>query len=109
MGDTAFPERERMEVHVQVECATKALNDRRRPGATIAVARCPGPLPVEALQCTRVDREHRAAEGVILGKSMAKLEGKAQHPLPNRGVWEHVVDGVGCTYNREIASLAAAE
>ena len=101
--------RQRVEVHVQVQRATKALDDGDRPCAAIAVARCAGPLPVEALQCTRVDREHRAAEAVIPGKPIPKLEGKAQDPLSNRGSREHVVDEMRRTLGHPAATAARAE
>ena len=67
-------------MHVQVQGAAKALDDGDRTRATVAMTRCLGSLSVEALKRTRVDREHRAAEAVISGKSVAKLEGEAQDP-----------------------------
>jgi len=48
------------------------------------MTRCPGPPPVEAPRCTRVDRKHNTAEAVIPGKPIAKLEAKAQDPLSTR-------------------------
>ena len=90
-------DRQCMKVHVQVERPTKALDDGDRPGAAVAVTRCLGSLSVEADQSTRVDRKHRAAEVMTPSKSIAKLEGKAQHPLPNRRAREHVVDEMSRT------------
>ena len=96
-------------MHVQVQCASKALDDGDRTRAAVAVIRCPGPLPVEALQCTHVDREHRAAEAVIPGKPIAKLEGKAQDPLSNRGAWKHAVDEMCCALGHPAAAAARAK
>jgi hypothetical protein len=102
-------ERECVKVHVQVEGAAKALDDGDRPGAAVAVARGLGSLPLETVQCTRVDRKHRAAERMILGELIAKLEGKAQDPLSNRYAWEHVVDEMGRTLGHAAASAAWAK
>jgi hypothetical protein len=66
-------------------------------------------ISVEALQCTRVDREHGPAERVVPGKSVAKLEGKAQDPLSNRGSREHVVDEMRRTLGHPAAVAARAE
>jgi hypothetical protein len=98
-----------VKVHVQVERAPKTLDDGDRACAAASVTRCLGSLSVEALQCTRVDRQHRAAEVVIPSKPIAKLEGKAQHPLSNRGAWEHVVDEMGRTLRHPAASAARAK
>jgi len=43
-----------------------------------------------------LDASHRAAEVVISSRPIAKLEGKAQHPLTNWDTWKHVVDEVRC-------------
>jgi len=102
-------DRQRVEVHVQVQRAAKALDDGDRTGTAASVTRYLGSLSVEALQCTRVDREHRAAEAVIPGKPIAKLERKAQHPLSNWGSREHVVDEMGCALGHPAASAARAE
>ena len=61
------------------------------------------------MQCPRVDREHRAAEAVIPGKPIAKLEGKAQDPLSNRGTWEHVVYEMCCALGHPAAAAARTE
>ncbi len=98
-----------MKVHVQVQRATKALNDRHRAGEAASVARCLGSLSVEALQCARVDREHRAAEMVIRGKPIAKLEGKAQSPLPHRGPRKHVVNEMRSALGHPTAAAAWAK
>ena len=100
--------RQRVEVHVQVERPTEALDHGDRTGTAALVTRGNGALSVEALQCTRVDREHRAAEAMIPGKPIAKLEGKAQDPLSNRGAWKHLVDEMGCTLGRPAATAARA-
>lgn len=71
-----------------------------------AAASCTETFPVEAEQRTRVDREHGAAERVIPRKSIAKLEGKAQHPLPNRGTREYVVVEVRGTLGHPSAAAA---
>jgi len=102
-------DRQRVEVHVQVQRAAKALDDGDRTGTAASVTRYLGSLSVEALQCTRVDREHRAAEAVIPGKPIAKLEGKAQHPLTNWDTWKHVVDEVRCALGHPAAAAAWAE
>ena len=75
-----------MEVHVQVERAAKALDDGHRTGAAASVARCLGSLSVEALQCTRVDREHRAAEmrDPRQADSEARREGSEPTAEPGR-------------------------
>jgi len=107
---TAGPvNRERVEVHVQVQRATKALDDRDRTSAAVAMTRCAGSLSVEALQGTRVDREHRAAEAVVPSKPIAKLEGKSQDPLSNRGPREHVVDEMRRALGQPAAAAARAE
>jgi hypothetical protein len=102
-------DRQRVEVHVQVQRAAKALDDGDRTGTAASVTRSLGSLSVEALQCTRVDREHRAAEAVIPGKPIAKLEGKAQDPLSNWGTWKHVVDEMCRTLGHPTAAAARAE
>jgi len=102
-------DRQRVEVHVQVQRATKALDDRDRTSAAVAMTRCAGSLSVEALQGTRVDREHRAAEAVVPSKPIAKLEGKAQYPLSNRGPREHVVDEMRRALGHPAAAAARAE
>jgi hypothetical protein len=66
-------DRQRVEVHVQVQRTTKALDDRDCAGTAAWVTRCLGSLSVEALQCTRVDRKHGSAEVVIPGQPIAKL------------------------------------
>jgi len=102
---TAGPvNRERVEVHVQVQRAATALDDRDRTGTAASMTRGLGLLSVEALQCTRVDREHGSAERVVPGKPIAKLEGKAQDPLSNRGPREHVVDEMRRTLGHPTAS-----
>ena len=98
-----------MEVHVQVERAAKALDDGDRTGAAVAMTRCLGSLSVEAQQGTRVDRKHRAAERMIPGQPIAKLEGKAQHPLPNRRAREHVVDEMRRTLGHPASAATRAE
>jgi hypothetical protein len=98
-----------MKMHVQVERATKALDDGHRTGAAIALARSLGSLSIEAEQRTRVDRKNRTAQSVVPSKSIAKLERKAQHPLPNRRAWEHVVDEMRRTLRHPAASAARAE
>jgi hypothetical protein len=102
-------DRQWMKMHVQVERPTKPLDDGDRPGAAASVTRRLGSLSVEALQCPRVDREHRAAEAVIPGKSIAKLKGKAQHPLSNRGAWKHMVDEMRRALGHPAATAARAE
>ena len=62
-----------------------------------------------APKCTRVDGEHRAAEAVIPGEPIAKLEGKAQDPLSNRGPWKHMVDEMRCALGHPAASAAWAQ
>ena len=47
--------------------------------------------------------------GVIPGESIAKLEGKAQHPLSNRRAREHVVDEMRRTLGHPAAAAARAE
>ena len=98
-----------MEVHVQVERAAKALDDGDRTGAAVAMTRCLGSLSVEAPQGTRVDRKHRATERVIPGKSIAKLEGKAQYPLSNRGAGEHAVGEMRRTLGHPAATATRAK
>jgi hypothetical protein len=98
-----------MEVHVQVERATKALDDRDRTRAAVAMTRCLSSLSLESLKCPRVDREHRAAEAVIPGKPIAKLEGKAQDPLSNWGTWKHLVDEMRRALGHPTACAARAE
>jgi hypothetical protein len=98
-----------MKMHVQVERAAKTLDDGHRPGPAIRVPRCLGPLPVEAEHCTCVDRQHSAAEIVIPSKPIAKLEGKAQHPLSNRCAREDVVDEMRRPLSHPAASAARAE
>jgi hypothetical protein len=102
-------DRQRVEAHVQVQCAAKVLDDGDRTGTAASVTRCLGSLSVEALQRTRVDREHRAAEAVIPGKPIAKLEGKAQDPLSNRNPREHVVDEMCGALGHPTATAARAE
>ena len=102
-------DRQRVEVHVQIQRPTKALDDGDRTSAAVTMTRCPGPLPVEALQCTHVDREHRAAEAVIPSKPIAELEGKTQHPLTNRRARENVVDEMRRTLGHPAAAAARAE
>jgi hypothetical protein len=46
---------------------------------------------------------------VIPGKPIAKLKGKAQDPLPNRGAWEHVVDEMRRTLRHPAPAAAWAE
>ena len=46
---------------------------------------------------------------MIPGKPIAKLKGKAQDPLSNRGTWEHVVDEMCCALGHPAASAAWAE
>jgi hypothetical protein len=46
---------------------------------------------------------------VIPGEPIAKLEGKAQHPLSNRRAREHVVDEVRCTLGHPVAPAARAK
>jgi hypothetical protein len=98
-----------MKVHVQVERTAKALDDGHTPRAAVEVTRYLGSLSVEADQSTRVDRKHGAAEGVIPGESIAKLEGKAQHPLTNRRSRENVVDEMRRTLGHPAAAAARAE
>jgi hypothetical protein len=98
-----------MEVHVQVERATEALDDGHRSRTPIAVPRCLSAFPVEAEQRTRVNREHGAAKLVVPCKLIAKLEGKAQYPLANRCAWEHVVDEMRSTLGHPAASAAGAK
>lgn len=73
-------ERECAKVHVRIWCAAQALDDGDRAGASATVTRCLRSISPGAQQCTHVDREHGAAERVIPGKPMAKLEGKAESP-----------------------------
>jgi hypothetical protein len=98
-----------MEVNVQVERATKALDDGHRTRAPIAVPQGLGSFPVEAEQRTRVDRKHGAAKLVIPCKPIAKLEGQAQHPLSNRYAREHVVDEMRSTLGHPAAAAARAK
>ena len=98
-----------MKAHVQVESPTKALDDGHRACAAISMPRCFGPLPVEAEQGACVHCKHRAAERVIPGQSIAKLEGKAQHPLPKRGPREHVVDEMCRALGHPAAAAARAK
>jgi len=65
-------------------------------------------LLIKAEQRVRVHREHRTAEGLVPGKPIAKLEGQAQHPLPNRGTGEHVVDEMRRTLGHAAPSAAWA-
>jgi len=46
---------------------------------------------------------------VIPGEPITKLEGKAQHPLPNWGVREDVVDEMRRTLGHPAAAAARAE
>ena len=98
-----------MKVHVQVESPTKSLDDGHRAGAAAAMTRCLGSLSIEAKQGACVDCKHRATELVIPGEPITKLEGKAQHPLPNRRAREHVVDEMRRTLGHPTAAAARAE
>jgi hypothetical protein len=101
--------RQRVKVHVQVERPTKALDDGNRTRVAIVMTRCLGSLSVEALQGTRVDREHSAAERVIPGKSVRKLEGEAKDPLSDRGPWKHMVDEMCRALGHPAAAAAWAK
>jgi len=73
------------------------------------MTRCLGSLSVEAEQSACVDCKHRATELVIPGEPITKLEGKAQHPLSNRGAGEHVVGEMRRTLSHPAPAAARAE
>jgi len=98
-----------VEVDVQVERATKALDDGHRTRAPIAPPRCLGPFPVEAEQRTRANRKHGAAKLVIPGEAIAKLEWEAQDPLANGDPREYMVHEIRGTLGHTTPPAARTE
>ncbi len=102
-------DRKRVEVDVEIERATKALDDGHRPRSSLRVPRRLGPFPVEAEQRARIDRKDGAAKFVIPREAIAKLEREAQHPLANGHVREDMIDEMRGTLGHPAPPAARAE
>ena len=113
-GAIRFPnedpvDRKRVEVDVQVERATKALDDGHRSRSSLRVSSALGAFPVEAEQRACVDSEDCATKLVIPGKAIAKLEGQAEHPLTDGYARKDMVNQMGRALGHPSPPAAQAE
>jgi len=86
-------ENEGVKVHVEIESAAEALDDRNRTATAFHVSR-PCLPALEAEKCSHVDGKDRAAQGVIPREDVSQSVGKREHPLAAGNLGEDGVDEV---------------
>ncbi len=102
-------EHERMEMNIQIQRATEALDDRDTPGLPIADPALARLLALKAQERAHDDTQHGAAEGVIPGEEVAEAVGEAQDPLAYGHSGQHLVHQMGGALGHAPAPAARAE
>jgi hypothetical protein len=82
---------ERMEVEIEVERTTEALDDDDAAGAAVTDAGIPRAVSQPAKHGLRKYRGHRAAQIVVPREQVPQPVRQTQHPLADRYVGEDVV------------------
>src|SRR5438876_5105351 len=83
-----------MEVNIELEAATEALNHRHGAAPPVGHAAAAGSAAIEAEDGAGVHAEHRAAELVVPGQEVAQAIGQRQHPLAHGHVRENAIHEV---------------
>ena len=100
---------QRVEVHVEVEPAAEALDDRERAGAASADATAVGLARVESEQRPRVYRQHGPGETVIPRPQVPQPVREREDPLSHRDGRQDVVHQVRGALGHPPAPAARAE
>jgi len=98
-----------VEVHVQVQPAAKALDDREGARAPIADTMAVGLASVELTQCPRVHRQHGSGETMVPCKQIPQPVGQREDPLAHRNGRQDVIDQVHGALHHPSATAARAE
>jgi hypothetical protein len=80
-----------MDMNVEIQRATKALNDGDRTAPAVGDAVTPRAAAQESEHRPEIHRHDRQTEIVIPGEEIAQPMRQAQDPLANRDVWKHVI------------------
>jgi hypothetical protein len=102
-------EHERVEVHVQVQRATEALNHHDGAAAAVLDASVAGPITQDATHAANQDARNGPAEIVIPRQTVPQSVREAQHPLPDRHIRKHAIDQMSGAFRHAAATTARAE
>jgi hypothetical protein len=98
-----------VEVDVQIQRTSEALDDGDRTALTVTdpSARCPSPQPAE--HDPDEDRQHVAAEGGVEGELVPQGPREREDPLTHRDVGDHPVDQMCGQFRHAAAATRGAE
>ncbi len=107
-GEDAI-EHERVEVHVQVQRATEALNHDYGAASAAFDALVPGPLAEHAEDRPHQPGGHGATQVVIPGQQIPQVVRQAEHPVAYGHVRQDVIDQVRRALGHTSSATARAE
>jgi hypothetical protein len=98
-----------MNVHIQIQRATKPLDDRDRPATPVGHAITPRTAAQEPQYRTQIHRHDRATEIVIPGEEIPDPIRQTQDPLPHGHFWKDVIDQVRRSLRHAPSAATGAE
>lgn len=98
-----------VEVQVEAQASAEALDHRDAPPLPRLDAEPAGAASMKAEQGPHVDLQHRPAELVVIGESIAKRVGQAENPLAHRSTRKDLVDRVGGALRHAAPAATRAE